>query len=165
MEPEHMDFEGGAGQGGHLEKKLLRCRLFVAISPLPSCVLRRVAHLRWTFLWTCSWLKLRPKNCNSFPVLLNTLFLGTQIPNIWIWPVPDKWKRLGMRIYICEGGCHATRHPSIWSSLITGRPLSPFNCEALLLFADSQGCPCREYGKDRLVRNPPFPAGFSLQIL
>ena len=50
MEPEHMDFEGGAGQGGHLEKKLLRCRLFVAISPLPSCVLRRVAHLRRTFL-------------------------------------------------------------------------------------------------------------------
>ena len=51
MEPEHMDFEGGAGQGGHLEKKLLRCRLFVAISPLlPSCVLRRVAHLRRMFL-------------------------------------------------------------------------------------------------------------------
>ena len=50
MEAEHMDFEGGAGQGGHLEKKLLRCRLFVAISPLPSCVLRRVAHLRRMFL-------------------------------------------------------------------------------------------------------------------
>ena len=65
---------------------------------------------------------------------------------------------------VCEGGCHARRHPSIWSSLITGRPLSPFNCEALLLFFDSkfQGCPCREYGKDRLIRNPPFPAGFSL---